>query len=538
MRPPRPGTPTDEVPVLIVGGGPTGLTTSLALGRHGVGNLLVERHLGTSVLPRATVVSVRSMEILRCLGVEAEVRRAAVDTRSTDFLVLTESLAATPQHVIPPLRGDIGDASPSGVANCAQDVLEPLLVAAIEASPSSELRFGVELTEFSATAGGVEAAIVDRRTGARRRVRARHLVAADGAHSGIRSRLGIGMAGREGLGRYLNVLFRADIDRAVRPRPAVLYRIVGAGVNGMLRRTDRGSRWLLGTPWIEGATPDRCVELVREAVGIRDLAVEILSVGEWEAAGMLADRFRAGDVFLVGDAAHRTTPAGGLGMNTGIQEAHNLAWKLAAVCRGWGKRDLLDSYEEERRPAASAVVEESVRLFVDGGRDVSRTLGLALGHRYDRGALVPDGTEPPRVEDPVTTYVPCARPGHRAPHLWLDDGRRRSALDLFGDGLVLLTARTQAWRAAAEHTSSRGLPLTLHGVRDPRWLPLYGVSASGAVLVRPDGYVAARWRDRPERQAEALVEALRACGVALPSPRPPSARVRLSGDLLPSGIHR
>jgi hypothetical protein len=284
-------------------------------------------------------------------------------------------------------------------------------------------------------------------------------------------------------------------------------------------------------------------DLVRRAAGVPDLEPEILSVGFWTMSAQIAGRFREGRVLLVGDAAHRTTPAGGLGMNTDLQSAHNLIWKLVAVLNGTASERLLDTYEAERRPVATLNTEASkegaeqvfdvaaaaargdfdaIRAWVAGMRHHSESrLGQDLGYTYETGAIVPDGTPPVARADPIADYAPNARPGARAPHLWLErDGQHLSSLDLFYTAFVVLTGPTaDPWRAAAAAIGRQDrIPLQVHGVGasaaadlvDPAgtFLDLYGIEDNGAVLVRPDGFVAWRQPSLPSRPAAALRGAL------------------------------
>ena len=265
------------------------------------------------------------------------------------------------------------------------------------------------------------------------------------------------------------------------------------------------------------------METIRRAAGVPDLDVKLLSVKSWIMGAQLSTSFRDRRVLLTGDAAHRTTPDGGVGMNTGIHSAHNLAWKVGAVVCGWAGPDLLDTYESERRAVADRNVAYSARrggglmkmieAVRAGNLDAVRTglasrpsggrQGMDLGFRYETGAVVPDGSEPPEVGNPMADYVQNACPGGRAPHLWVErDGRRISTLDLFGRGLVLLTGADDGrWRGVAEIAAApRRVPIEVFSVGvsgdlaapEGRFESLYGVEADGAVLVRPDGFVG--WR--------------------------------------------
>jgi hypothetical protein len=273
-------------------------------------------------------------------------------------------------------------------------------------------------------------------------------------------------------------------------------------------------------------TPELCGELIRKAVGL-PIEVKVLSVSPWEASAIVSDRYRVGNIFLAGDAAHEMPPTGGFGLNTGVQDVHNLAWKIAAVLRGNADAALLDSYHDERQPLGQIITRNSLANALSMGRTARQSnvlprreflneQGLIFGACYQSMAVVPDGTAPAAVDDPVTEYVPSARPGSRAPHVWLRHGVEQiSTVDLFGPRFVLLAgSKGDAWRRAAQGIEMSWPPLVAHtigegcdlGDPDGNWQAAYGVDADGAVLVRPDGHVA--WRSRSA--ASDPVEALRA----------------------------
>lgn len=526
-----------ETDVLIVGGGPVGLAASIALSCHGVRSLLVERHPGTTRHPKASVVSSRTMELFRQWDIEPAVRAGGVPPDDARAVVWATALAG-----IEIGRLTIGDAEtiarylahgPAPLAICAQDVVEPLLLERARRSPCAELRYGTALEDFTQDADGVTATVQEQGSGARMTVQARYLVAADGHASGARSRLGIATEGPAPLGHMVNVHFTADLTPWTAGRAAILYWIVNPDVVGVFIALNGRDRWLFNLPYdpdrecADDYPADRCVAILRRAAGVPALAPRIESVTTWTMRRQIAARYRDGRVFLAGDAAHQFPPTGGFGMNCGIQDAHNLAWKLAGVLRGWAGPALLDTYDRERRPVASFYAEQSsanaetiaadmrpVAVIEDAGPDgeAFRSMiaagipgqrrhfdseGLALGFHYDSTAVVPDGTPPPSPDDPVRDYVPVARPGHRAPHAWVaHEGRTVSTLDLFDGRFVLLTAAAASpWRdAAAEVASATEIPLAcpVLAAGEADWLGAYGLEEDGAVLVRPDGHVG--WR--------------------------------------------
>jgi putative polyketide hydroxylase len=503
-----------DLPVLIVGGGPVGLSASVLLSRLGVRSVLVERHPGTSIHPKARGLNVRTLELLRIWGLEPAVREAAADLdRARDVAWAPTLLAPEVKRV--PYGGD-GERfeldSPTASMGCAQDKLEPMLLEAARSCGIGEVRFGHELVDLEHDADGVFATVVEAAAGEQTRVRADWVVAADGAQSQIRSRLNIGMRGPGALFHRMGIYFRADLREVGRDRPALLYLLSPPEGPGVMAAVNLADLWLYMAPFspeqgdrIEDFTTERCVQLVRSAIGTHTLEVEILSALPWQASSAIADRFRDGRVFLAGDAAHRIPPTGGQAMNVGIQDVHNLAWKLAGHLAGWAGPRLLDTYDLERRPFAQAVMEDaSLNAGGFGQRQEQfSNRGRVLGVSYDSPAVIPDGTALPEVANPVVDYLPTARPGSRAPHLWLRrDGARISTLDLYDTSFVLLTGPTgHAWKQAAIHAVAKiGAPVRCYSIGpdsdliDPQneWPSLYGIQPDGAVLVRPDGHVA--WR--------------------------------------------
>ncbi|CAM2920811.1 FAD-dependent monooxygenase [Saccharomonospora xinjiangensis] len=527
-----------EVDVLIVGGGPVGLTAALECSRHGLTSLLVERHESTSIFPKARLVSTRTMELVRAWGLQDEVERLGLPREDSLAVGVGSSLTAPDFHrEVAPIEEDAPQ-SPTYTYLCAQDKFEVVLKRTAESLPGADVRFATTMTSLEQDADGVSA-VVESADGTLT-VRAAYAVAADGARSGIRQRLGIGVEGPPPLGHMISIMFDADLLPLLRDRMCALY-FLRSTIPCAVEAVDYRRRWIIQTGYApeEGGseadfTPEFCVHVIREAVGVPDLDVEVVGVMPWLQQAVTAERFREGRIFLAGDAAHVSTPQGGFGMNCGIQDAHNLVWKLAAVLRGHAGEALLDTYSAERHPVAQRTVAESLAnafitfrmmegeltmrdaIALQAGRRCSE--GLVLGFHYDSAAIVPDGTVPPVPDDPYRTYVPTARPGHRAPHVLVNrNGVSMSTLDLMGTGFTLFTPEGSGWAAAAKEagalTGTHLVPIEISpdgrggaAVTSPRWAEVYDVGSSGAVLVRPDGHVA--WRTVQGLQASSGADTL------------------------------
>jgi 2-polyprenyl-6-methoxyphenol hydroxylase-like FAD-dependent oxidoreductase len=418
---------------------------------------------------------------------------------------------------------------------CAQDDLEPVLRAFAEQQRLGELQFNAELTDFAQDADFVRATITDRVTGKTNQVHAQYLIAADGAQSRVRRQLGVSMLGKEDVYDSVNVLLNADLRPWTAHRPAALYFIENPRMRATFLTINGIDRWgfLVNSLAAYGYkasdfTPEHSTELIRDAAGVADLDVKVLGVAPWTASAHVAEQYRHGRIFLAGDAAHEMPPTGGFGMNTGVQDVQNLAWKLAAVLDGRAAPSLLDTYHDERQPLGKAITEQSLINAVSMGR-LNRTnesasarpeylneQGMIFGAAYASSAIVPDGTPPVPVANPVTDYVPSARPGGRAPHAWLPrNGAQVSTIELFGREFVLLTsAKGAAWCKAAQP-----LGIAAHAIGDRAWAAAYGVDEAGAVLVRPDGYVGWRSASMAVDPAAALGQAMASIlGRAEPAP--------------------
>lgn len=513
----------ESTPVLIVGGGLSGLSTALFLSWHGVRPLLVEKHPDLLIHPRARGFTPRTVELFRQVGLEQSIRDAGF-AGGDDFrwiAVRAGTLANEHQSVEePPEEAEMVQLSPSPFAPIDQDKLE-IILRGKAAELGADIRFSTEVISFREDDSGVVAMLRNRLTGVEQAVRTRYLVAADGWDSPIRQQLGISL---DGPGPFFNVvtaLITADLRPALQGRRINIAYLEQPRPGTILMAHDEaGLRWVFGTGLVPAHgetvadfTDARIVELVRAASGLPDIAVDLrpqipgtdLKTLAFAIGAQVARDYRRGDIFLVGDAAHIVPPTGGFGANTGIQDAHNLAWKLAAVMHRQAAPSLLDTYHTERQPVGLLTMEQALarwgsRVGVGVGGETKPLLdyaSIAFGYRYHSEAVIgaPADARPAFPPADLT-----AQPGTRAPHLWLErDGERISTIDLFGRDFVLLAGPDGgSWIAAARAMPATNLRAYRIGgdgrLTDPegRWQAAYGVARDGAVLVRPDGFVA--WR--------------------------------------------
>ncbi|WP_413802061.1 FAD-dependent oxidoreductase [Streptomyces iranensis] len=532
----------ERVPVLIAGGSLVGLSASLFLGRLGIGHLLVEKHPRTSHHPRGRGNNIRTMELFRTAGVESAIREAASVLADNHGILQTPSLTGTEGNWLFREMDPGGRAariSPAGWCLCSQNDLEPVLLNAAQGL-GGELRFSTELISFEQDADGVTATLLDRRSERRSTVRADYLIAADGPRSPVREALGIGQSGRGELFHNVSITFRAKrLADAVGDRHFIACYLTNPEADGALLPVDNQESWVFHAPWhpeqgepLEAFDDERCAQHIRTAVGMPDLEVEVTGKAPWHAAERVADHYSDGRVFLAGDSAHEMSPTGAFGSNTGIQDAHNLAWKLAAVMGGWAGPALLETYGMERRPVAQATSARAAARSAEhshpgysapateGQGPQSNVMAVAMGYRYVRGAVAGADPSAPAVPDHFTV---SAEPGSRAPHMWVHRcGVRLSTLDLYERTCVLLTGPGgAAWHEAGRRTADAlGVPLDCYRVGggpdhelapEPGtdWAELHGTAPDGAVLVRPDGFVAWRAeRSVPDPEA-AMTRALR-----------------------------
>jgi 2-polyprenyl-6-methoxyphenol hydroxylase-like FAD-dependent oxidoreductase len=542
-----------EVPVLVAGGGPVGLTLALDLGQRGVPCLVAEQRPGTTREPRCTLTNMRSMEHFRRLGVAGEVRAAGVAPDYGHDVVfatrifgheLCRFVYPSPAEAARSGRPTVFD-SPYGLERpqrISQIFLEPVLKRAAERAPGVELRFGWRVERVEPDAAGAWAVLRDADRGLEERVRARFVADCSGGGSAIREAAGVKLAGRSAVSQQVGIFFRSRRLRRANPLgEAVMWFLVSPELRGTLVAVDGEGLFtlhrILPLDVDAGALDPEATVRAALGPGGANVDVEVLSVHPWRAHLLVAERYRVGPVFFAGDAAHLLVPTGGFGMNTGIGDACDLAWKLAAAHEGWAGAALLDAYEAERRPIAERNVAASASnaaglagapvppaLEADGEEgDALRRLvgerilanqrkefesaGVQLGYRYEGSPLVvPDGT--PAPPDDEIQYVPTTRPGSRLPHLVLPGGP--PLFDRLGPGFTLLRVGPGAPAADGIIRAARELRLPLSVLA----LPDAPALERRLVLVRPDQHVA--WRsDVAPADPGAVLDRARGAGSAM-----------------------
>jgi len=528
--------------VLIAGAGPVGLALACELGLRGVSCMLVEKRDGAITVPKMSAVSSRNMEFCRRWGIADMVRTAVwPESRNADFVFLDHLRGQELARARRPTGAQRASLalSPETVCHCPQIFFDPILAGRARSLPGVALRYGVRLESFAQDGDTVRAQVCDVATGARETVVARYLVGCDGPAGTVRAALGIALGGLGVVANSVNIFFRSAELSALHDKGwARIYRLIDAsGCWAELIPIDGKALWRLTVFDDLAALRDPGAALARMAGGA--FPHEILSALRWERRDCVAEHFGAGTVLIAGDAAHECSPTAGLGMHTGIEEAVNLAWKLAAVIAGWGGSTLVASYEAERRPIALRNVALSTATFhalrgipglgaaaalgPDAWRDILTTTSPSEEYKLDYGY----DASPICVADAAPGLPAAARPGARAPHAWLADGR--SILDLFGDGFVLLCFAGAAERAAPliGAAEQRGVPLRAITIDDPALAARYGAAL---VLVRPDAHVA--WRGDDVIGPDAIIDRVRGAPLHAtldqPGPRSAAAAVEAS----------
>jgi len=470
------------------------------------------------------------MELLRVAGLETDLMAEGGDLQDFSIIVAETVTGRELRTILPRGSWDTTHLSPAKTTRAGQDRVGPILKRHAEAL-GADIRYSTELEGFEQDERGVTATLRDVRTGVESTVRADYLVAADGNRSPIRERLGIGRHGVGSLSHNMAMVFEADLEEILQGRSLALYYLQNPNFTGAFINTTEPNRALISVEYDpEKEKPsdfhtERCMRLIRAAIGIEDLEVNVLEVMPWEMASRSADRFAQGRVFLAGDAAHTMPPTGGLGGQTAIQDGYDLAWKLAMVLHGQAGADLLSTYEPERKPVCEMTVSLQTANYVERLRPDRQDLriqavetdylGVAFGYRYRSEAILQDvADDGSRIENPEQ---PSGRPGTRGAHVAFEyKGKEVSSVDLVGRDFVLLTGpEGAAWARAGTTLAYRcGIPLSIYRIGSDlldvnnKWTERYGVTAAGAVLLRPDGFIAWRARTAASSTLTTLREAL------------------------------
>jgi 2-polyprenyl-6-methoxyphenol hydroxylase-like FAD-dependent oxidoreductase len=534
----------EDAPVLIAGGGLVGLSTAMFLAQHGISSLAVERLRTGSQLPRAAFFHMRTLEMFRTAGIEDEVRQQSLkEFEPEGALIIMDTLSGKKlADIIPSLNEGVDALSPCRRLFVTQPGLEPILRRRAEQAGAKVLD-GHDVVDLQQDATGVTVTTEDAESKRQRKLRGKYLIGADGAHSKVRELLGIPFDGRGVFSNSITIYFRADLAPQLHGKQLSVVYINNPTLGGFFRMDkDCQSGFLcvntVGDPKKDpeaaanaavDVSEKRLIEFVRAGVGKPNLQVKIDGIARWRATSDVARKFQFGRAFLAGDAAHLMPPNGGFGGNTGIHDAHNLAWKLALVLKGVAGPELLSTYETERKPVGKFTVEQAYTRYVTrtatylGAKDFqppANDFNIELGYIYRSPAIVAAPGEDRLHEDPHQSF---GRPGSRAPHVWLErNGSKVSTIDLTGESFVLLVGQAGGeWRRPAEAVAKElGVSLKVYqiGADFSDWsrdwsggfAAAYALSPPGTTLVRPDGFVAWHSDSIPDDPARAIRSTLQA----------------------------
>jgi 2,4-dichlorophenol 6-monooxygenase len=577
--------PLIETEVLIVGTGPAGSSASALLATYGIKNMVINKFAWTCRTPRAHITNQRTVEALRDLGVEQDCLDLATPQELMGENTFAESLAGEEIARVlawgmPPARkADYELSSPAKMFDLPQNLLEPILTRTA-AHRGSQVRFNTEYLAFEQDDDGVTTTLLDRITQQKYQVRSKYLIGADGGNSQIASDAELGMEGHMGMAGSMNIVFNADLSKYVAHRPSLLYWLIqpggelaGLGIP-LIRMVRPWNKWLCiwgydineGTPEV---TDEYAIKVLHQLIGDDQIPITIDSTSTWTVNSMYALENTNGRVFCMGDAVHRHTPMNGLGSNTSIQDAFNLAWKLALVIKGKAEPSLLQSYNDERIPVGEQVVKratkslgdlmpilealevmgdmepaqkianiakrkegtpeaetqrEKVRQAIENTQYIYNCHGVEMNLRYDSCAVIPDGSpEEVFVRDQELYHQASSRPGANVPHVWLVDQNQQkvSTVDICGKGqftLITGLGAEQQWQSALEDINKLyELEVNLRVIGPGQeYEDIYGdfarirdISETGALLVRPDNIVAWRAQEASDENANSLLAAMK-----------------------------
>lgn len=496
------------IPVIIIGAGPVGLSASIALSRQGIRNIVIEKHPGTSIHPKARGVNVRTMELCRLWGAEQQIRRSELPVTARRFLWMN--------HVKGEIQGDVSfvteqeELSPTEPCLLSQDIFEQELLACLKTQKNSQMHFDTRVINIEQNDQFVYCELENLIDQTRTKIQAQYLIAADGANSFVRKNLNISMDGIPLLGTHVSVYCETDLSPWLSDKPFAVMAFTDKEQMGrVMMAVDLKHRWIFSKRIADAneiLTKEAGIQLVRATVDEPTLPVKVINISKWEMAALNAQQYRHGRIFLCGDAAHRIPPTGGMGMNTGIGDAHNLAWKIAYLIQGYADQTLLDSYEQERKPLAQTTIDWSVinanrlrtifqslidgnsNAFYEGLKEQAKHInhiGLDIGFIYGESQQF----------DP-NAYKSKAIVGMRAPHCWLSyNNQTISTIDLFEKNYVLLAGENCIVEKLKLPIPEKYPQTTLVIGKDVHVLnqdfyTCYQLTKEQAVLVRPDGHIA------------------------------------------------
>lgn len=508
--------------VIIIGGGPVGLSLAICLANQGIKSLLIEKHKTTTNHPKARGVNGRSMELLRSMGIEDHLKQYQMPREAYRFTWIEDFQGKEITRV--PMTLDYSQYSPTQNAIISQDCLEQELFNKAKSLPSIDLRFNTEMIHASQDSDKVTIEILDRETQKKEILTGDYLIAADGANSPLRKIFNVEMEGEEDLGSFCNIYCEMNLDEYVKNRKSASFMFTRPDLRGtFILSKDCQKKWLVGVRLDPNRgltkdvfTDDFCLEFVKNLINDPKVEVRFINKAFWTMAALIAKQYRVGKVFFAGDAAHRLPPTGGFGMNTGIQDAHNLAWKLSMVIKGQAEDSLLESYFLERHQIAKtntfwsrnnakrferiftalaqgdlAVFEEALKDQANHINNILLDLGFVYGYEY---------------QNTQEAYKPTTKIGARAPHCWLsDENGQKSTLDLYLNEFVLVChPEADFWQKEYQSFPCKVVTIGENGEyadKNQDFLKKYEISKKGAVLVRPDGHIA--WRSEDENGEKA-----------------------------------